>query len=55
MLKRWAVAASIGLLVAAGNGVAPEGDKGASQGLGRLWSLQGSPKWGAPFTSTWRA
>ena len=56
MLKRWAVAASIGLLVAAGNGVAQEGDTGAVQAAaepGRLWSLQGSPRWGAPFISTW--
>jgi len=30
MLKRWAVAASIGLLVAAGNGVAQEGGTGAA-------------------------
>lgn len=50
MLKRWAVAASIGLLVAAGNGVAQEGDKGAVQagqpGAGPVVEPAGQPEVG---------
>ena len=50
MLKRWAVAASIGLLVAAGNGVAQEGDTGAVQagqpGAGPVVEPAGQPEVG---------
>lgn len=50
MLKRWAVAASIGLLVAAGNGVAQEGGSGAVQvgqpGAGPVVEPAGQPEVG---------
>ena len=50
MLKRWAVAASIGLLVAAGNGVAQEGGTGAVQagqpGAGPVVEPAGQPEVG---------
>ena len=50
MLKRWAVAASIGLLVAAGNGVAKEGGNGAVKagqpGAGPVVEAAGQPEVG---------